>query len=431
MNTPNRREFVAASTVAGVGLLSGGVFAAGNETIRIGLIGCGGRGSGAAVNALNADPNVKLVAMGDAFPDRLESSLAGFLKKGKLKDKIDVPAERRFTGFDAYKNVIANSDVVLLCTPPHFRPMHLKAAIEAGKHVFCEKPVAVDASGVRSVMETARLAKQKNLALCSGFCYRYEFAKREWVKRIHDGVIGDVTAMQVNYNTGPLWWNREKKDWKPEQYSSMEYQMRNWYYYTWLSGDHLVEQHCHNIDKACWIMNSYPVAATGLGGRQLRTDEKYGNIFDHHSVIFEYENGARVFSFCRQMPGCSSGVSDIVFGTKGIGENQEFTEGYPRLKPNSGSAWKFTDPNSDMYDQEHVELFASIRKGSPINDGESAARSTLMAIMGRTATYTGQRVTWDFMNKSKLVLAPTAYDMAAQVPAELAKVAIPGKTALV
>jgi myo-inositol 2-dehydrogenase / D-chiro-inositol 1-dehydrogenase len=423
----DRRHFVLGSTALTALGFSGGVHAAGNDVLKVGLVGCGGRGTGAAGNALKADPNVQLYALGDAFADKVEESLAA-LSKGKQKAKIDVPPERRFSGFDAYKKVIELCDVVLLCTPPHFRPEHLRAAIEAKRHVFCEKPVAVDAAGVRSVIESAQLAKKNHVSLCSGFCYRYDLAKREWVKRIHDGVIGDPLSLHVQYNSGGVWWNREKKTYTEKDYTSMAYQMRNWYYYTWLSGDHNVEQHIHNIDKACWIMGKYPIHAEGMGGRAVRTDAKFGNIYDHHSVVYTYDNGAKVYSFCRHQPGCQNEVSDTILATKGMGENIEFT-GTPKLKPTQGEAWKYSGEAPNMYDQEHVELFAGIRKNQPINDGESAALSTLMAVMGRMATYTGQRITWDFMrNQSKENLVPPKYDMDGMVPKELAAIAVPGKT---
>ncbi|HYH65008.1 MAG TPA: Gfo/Idh/MocA family oxidoreductase, partial [Urbifossiella sp.] len=312
-DTTSRRTFLAGSAAA-VSLLPTAAYAAGNDTIRVGLVGCGGRGTGAASQALQADPNVKLVAMCDAFQDRLDSSLRELRNIRAIAGKIDVTPERCFDGFDGYQRLLGSGvDVVLLCTPPGFRPQHLRAAIQAGKHVFCEKPVAVDATGVRSVIDTARLAREKNLGLCSGFCYRYDQAKRETVKRVHDGLIGDVQAMHITYLTGTLWHRGENPNW-----SEMAYQMRNWYYYTWLSGDFIVEQHCHNFDKAAWVFKGeMPVACTAVGGRQVRTDPKYGHIYDHFAATFEYRSGAKLFSHCRQMAGCNGDVNDHVFGTKG------------------------------------------------------------------------------------------------------------------
>ncbi len=243
--------------------------------------------------ALNADKNVKLIAMGDAFSDRLQSSLRGIrASQQKSPHKVDVTPERCFVGFDAYKQVLASGvDVVLLTTPPHFRPIHFKAAIEAGKHVFCEKPVATDAPGVRSILQTAAEAKKKGLSVVSGLCWRYHPPKRAIVAKIHDGAIGDVRVIHSTYLTGTLWSNPCKPDW-----SDMEYQMRNWLYYTWLSGDCIAEQHIHSLDKAAWVLHDEtPISAVGQGGRQVRTDELFGNVYDHHSVVYEYANGAKVF----------------------------------------------------------------------------------------------------------------------------------------
>ena len=338
--TDTRRTFLKSSAaLAAAPLLAPGAYAAAGGTLRVGLVGCGGRGTGAASEALQADPNVKLVAMCDVFMDRLHESLGNLKSKKVLGGKIDVPAERCFDGFDGYKKLLECVDVVLLCTPPGFRPMQLRAAIEAGKHVFCEKPVAVDAPGVRSVIETAKLAKEKNLSLCSGFCYRYEQGKRETVKRIHDGMIGDVSAMHITYLTSPLWFRKERDKCN----SDMEYQMRNWYYYTWLSGDFIVEQHCHNMDKAAWVFKGdMPTSCTGVGGRQVRTDPKYGNIYDHFAVTFEYKSGARLFSACRQMGQCHGDVNDYVIGTTGTAQLMRHTvtveiEGEP--KPALTAIW--------------------------------------------------------------------------------------------
>ncbi len=396
--------------------------AADSHVLKVGLIGCGGRGTGAAMNALNAEKDLpadiqcKVTALADLFPESLQSSLNNL--KQQAAARIDVPAERQFTGFDAYKQLLATDvDVVLLATPPHFRPIHFKAAVEAGKHVFCEKPVAVDAPGVRSVLETAELAKQKNLSVVSGLCYRYDLAKQELVKRVHDGAIGDIQAMHVSYNTGTLW----RKDRKPE-WSDMEFQLRNWLYFTWLSGDFNVEQHVHSLDKAAWIMRDEPPArATGLGGRQVRTGEEYGNAYDHMAVVFEYANGVRLFSNCRQMAGCSVDVSDHIIGTKGTAEMM-------KGRISGADPWSFSGKAPNMYDAEHKALFESIRSANPINNGRYMAQSTLMGIMGRMCCYTGQTLTWDQCLKSKEDLSPAKYEFG---PAPVAVVAKPGLTQFV
>ena len=296
---PSRRDFLktSAAAVAAANLrVATSAHAAGSDLLRVGLIGCGGRGTGAAGQALAADRNVKLVAMGDAFEDRLKASLEQLGKNREIAAKIDVAPERRFVGFDAYKRVIEASDVVLLTAPPHFRPLHLAAAVEAGKHVFAEKPVAVDAPGVRAVLETCELARKKGLAVVSGLCLRSDNGFRDAVRRIHDGAAGEIRTLQANDYRGRIWV-------KPRQpgMTDMEWQMRNWYYFTWLSGDFNVEQHVHYLDVCAWLMkNQYPVKAVGMGGRQVRTGPEYGNIYDHHAVVYEYENGVRLFSNCRQ-----------------------------------------------------------------------------------------------------------------------------------
>lgn len=400
----SRRTFLKASAAGAVAtsvLLPGAYAAAGNEVLRVGLIGCGGRGTGAAREALRSDPKVKLVAMCDAFADRLQASLSNLKNVKDIKDKVDVAPDRCFDGFDGYKKLLdCGVDVVLLTTPPGFRPIHLRAAVEAGKHVFCEKPVAVDVPGIKSVIESAKLAKEKGTGLCSGYCYRYDRAKRETVKRIHDGDIGDVVAMNITYHTGPI-WDRGGKD----HFESMEYQMRNWYYFSWLSGDFIVEQHCHNFDKANWVLKGMaPIAASGVGGRQVRTAERFGNIYDHFACTLEFPGGVKLFSACRQMDRCAGDVNDHVMGTKGQAQLMKHT-----VTPTGGKPWEFEGEAKDMYQVEHDELFASIRAGKPINDGETAALSSSMAIFAREAAYSGQRITWkDFMNSQKS-LSPKAY----------------------
>ncbi len=420
-SVPSRRDFLKTSTAAAVGgaivgglSLSRSAHAGGDDVLKIGLIGCGGRGTGAAAQALAADKNVKLTAMGDAFADRLQQSLAN-LKQQTPAEKIDVAADRCFVGFDAYQKVIDSGvDVVLLCTPPHFRPAHFKAAVAAGKHIFAEKPVAVDAQGVRSVLATAEEAKKKGLSVVSGLCYRYDLPKRETIKRIHDGEIGDIVAINVNYNTGTLWMHPRKPEW-----SDMEWQMRNWLYFTWLSGDHNVEQHVHSLDKAAWVMKDEPpVKAFGLGGRQVRVQPEFGQIFDHHAVVYEYANGVKLFAYTRQQAGCSVDVSDYVMGTKGTADVM-----HHEIK--GADKWRYRGEKPNMYQVEHDELFASIRSGNPIDNSLYMARSSMMAIMGRMATYTGQTITWDQAMNSKEDLTPPKYEWG---PLAVAPVAMPGIT---
>jgi predicted dehydrogenase len=412
-----RRDFLAASA-AGAAALAGlapAVHAAGGDTLRVGLVGCGGRGTGAATQALHADPAVRLVAVGDMFADRLEASLSQLKSDGDISAKIDVKDDHRFTGFDACKQVLASGvDVVLLATPPHFRPAHLKAAVEAGKHVFCEKPVAVDAPGVRAVFDACREAKKKNLAVVSGLCYRYQRAKRETMKRVHDGAVGDIVALHTNYNTHGLWYKK-----RGPGMSDMEWQLRNWLYFTWLSGDHIVEQHIHSLDKMAWAMRDEPPAkAFGLGGRQSRTQPEFGHIFDHHAVCFEYKNGVKLFSYCRQQDGTANDVTDYVLGTAGTCDVMKHAI-------TGKNPWRYRGPKEDMYQNEHDELFASIRSGKPINDGEWMTQSTLMAIMGRMATYTGQVITREMALHSKEDLSPAKYEFG---PLPTADVARPGIT---
>lgn len=408
----SRREFlkVSAGVAAGsaVGLaLSRSVHAAGSDVLRVGLIGCGGRGTGAAANALNADPHARLTALADVFPEKVEHTVK--VLQGQYRDRVDVPPERRFTGFEAYQKLIASGvDVVLLAEPPHFRPRHLRAAVEAGKHVFCEKPVAVDAPGVRSVLETCQLAEKKGLSVVSGLCWRYHNGVRETMARVLDGAIGDLVGIQETYLTGFLWERPRQPQW-----TEMEFQMRNWYYFTWLSGDFNVEQHVHSLDKALWAMRDEPPArAWGLGGRQVRTDKKFGDIYDHHAVVYEYANGVRVWAYCRQQAGCYSDVSDILIGTQGRCNVLKH-----QIEDLSGKVvWKFRGAGGNMYDLEHQALFRAIRSGKPINNGVYMARSTMLAILGRMVDYTGKLLTWDEAINSKQVLAPSAYSFEADPP---------------
>lgn len=421
----SRRQFLQTSGAAVLGTALTGQNALhaadlDRSTLRVGLVGCGGRGTGAAAQALAADSNVKLVAMGDAFGDRLQGSLEVLKKQTEIASKIEVDPDHCFVGFDAFEKVIANSDVVLLTTPPHFRPMHLKAAIAAGKHVFAEKPVAVDAPGVRSVLASCEEARKKKLAVVSGLCLRYSKGFIDVIRRIHDGVLGEIRTLQANDFRGPIWVKPRRPEW-----TDMEWQMRNWYYFTWLSGDFNVEQHVHFLDVCAWIMKEeYPVSAMGLGGRQVRTGPEYGNIYDHHSVIYEYANGVKLFSNCCQIPGCRNDMSCHVMGAKGVAEISE-----SRIRVKAERDWRYRGEDNDIYQTEHNELFASIRQGTPINNGDYMAKSTLLAIMGRMATYTGQTVTWEQALNSAEDLSPASYDWKARPPES--PIAMPGVAKLI
>lgn len=434
MTPTSRREFLQSSAALAAGAaLAHGVHAAGSDVLKVGLIGCGGRGTGAAEQALRADKNVKLTAMGDAFADRIERSLGTLKKEEKVAGKLDVKDDHKFVGFDAYKRVIDSGvDVVLLTTPPGFRPQHLQYAVEKGKHVFAEKPVAVDAPGVRSVLASCEEAKKKNLSVVSGLCLRYHQGYRDTIKKIHDGAIGDVVALQANDLRGREWVKPRQPNW-----TDMVYQMRNWYYFAWLSGDFNVEQHVHMLDVCAWVMkDTYPVRAVGLGGRQQRTAPEFGHIYDHHAVVYEYASGVKCFAQCRQqeIPRTSAprsnDISVLALASKGRGLISEGKNGL-RL---TGPDIKFVHPGEDkdddtMYQVEHDELFAAIRAGKPINNGTYMSHSTLMAIMGRMATYTGQVITWDMALNSKQDLSPPAYDWDVKLPDP--PVAIPGVTKFV
>lgn len=408
----SRRRFLQTSAAAlGTGLAVSQGFArsahaAGSDTLKIGLVGCGGRGAGAVANALEADKNTKLVAMGDAFGDVIGNRLE--LLKKKYADRIDVTPERCFGGFDAYKKVLGSGvDVVILATPPHFRPQHLKACIDADKHVFVEKPVAVDAPGVRSILATCEEAKKKGISVVSGLCFRFNLGVQEVMKRVHDGAIGDVIAVQETYNCGPPWFrNKDRQD----DWSEMEYQMRNWYVFTWLSGDHNVEQHVHSLDKGAWAVNQeLPTRIWGTGGRQIRSDITIGHIFDHHCVTYEFDSGVRLYSHCRRQAGCTNEVSDIILGTKG-------TCDVMKARIEGENPWRYEGPKGNHYVAEHEALFQSIRSGTPLNHGAYMAHSTMLAIAGRMATYTGKAITWDQAINSKEDLTPEKYAWDATPP---------------
>jgi predicted dehydrogenase len=420
-----RRTFVkeSAATVLAVAAanqmeLMPNAHAAGSDVLKVGLVGCGGRGTGAAEQALTADSNTKLVAMADAFQDRLDSSFDE-LKKSPVAARLDVPSERKYVGFDAYKQVIDQVDVVLLTTPPHFRPLHLAYAVEKGVHSFVEKPVATDAPGVRAVLQLVEDAKKKNLSLVSGLCWRYHKPRQETMKRVADGAIGNVVAVETTYNSNGVWDPRKSHE---EVKSEMEYQMRNWYYYSWLCGDHIVEQAVHGIDTMAWALGDEPpLQCFGSGGRQVRTDPKYGNIYDHFSIVYEYPNNVRGYHNCRHWKGAKTRVKDYLLGSKGYCD--------VFLHRISGAeTWRHRGPENNMYQSEHDELFAAIRAGKPINNGLYAARSTLLAIMGRMAAYTGDVITWDMALNSQEKLGPAEY---AWGDLPVPPIAIPGQTKFV
>ncbi len=412
----SRRDFIKASgAVAAISSLAvPSVHAAGSDVIKVGLIGCGGRGRGAAEQSITSSSNVKLVAMGDVFADNLNSARDGLRK---YSDKVEVPDDRCFVGFDAYKQVIASGvDLVILATPPGFRPTHLQAAVAAGKHVFTEKPVAVDGPGIRLVLAVAEEAKKKNLAIVAGTQRRHQQRYLEAMKQIHEGAIGDLVSARCYWNQGAL-WNKPRQ----ESWTDMDWQLRNWLYFTWLSGDHIVEQHVHNLDVINWAMNGHPVRAVGMGGRQVRTSTDFGHIFDHFAIDYEYANGAHCSSYARQIEGCENNVSEYVQGTKG-----SFNSNGSRI--DGAVKWRFRGEERNPYEQEHIDMVESIRAGKPLNELKTVAESTLTAIMGRMSTYTGKAVTWDEALNSKEVLMPAKLGFG---PLAMPAVSIPGVTPLV
>ncbi|HNW06115.1 MAG TPA: Gfo/Idh/MocA family oxidoreductase [Verrucomicrobiota bacterium] len=424
-NLASRRDFLKTSALVG-GALAVPAFLPKDlygqekkDVLRVGLIGCGGRGSGAASQALNADPNVVLTALGDAFEDQVQRSLQGLQKQHP--DKVKVTPEKCFSGLNAYQQVIDSGvDVVLLAAPPGFRPAHLKAAVAAGKHIFCEKPMATDAPGVRSVLESVEVAKAKKLSLVAGFCWRYELARREFYQRIHDGAIGDLRAVYATYYAGPVKPMPAPSE-RPADMGDLEWQLRNWYNFTWLSGDGYVEQACHSVDKVAWAFKDRPpLKAVAVGGRQ--TPNHQGNIFDHMFVVYEYPEEARAFVGQRQVGNTYTENSDYLMGAAGFGKIQGWAA--PHLK--GREEWRYKGPKSDMYQNEHNELFASIRSGKPINDGEWMTHSTLMGIMGRMAAYTGQEITWEQALNSQENLVPAQLDW--KMKLDFPPMAMPGVT---
>ncbi len=390
-----------------------GVFAAGSDEIRVGVIGSGGRGTGAAVDCIKSAPGVRIVAMGDLVQDRVEGSRDRLMANEEIKANVDVPSDRVFWGFDNYKKVLdCDINMVILAEPPGFRPTSFAAAVDAGKHVFMEKPVAVDAPGVRAILLAGMTARQKKLGVVTGTIKRHQANYVETVKRIHEGAVGEILSAQCYFNTGELWNHGRKPEW-----SDMEWQCRNWLYFTWLSGDHIVEQHVHNLDVINWAMRAHPVKCVAMGGRQVRTDPAYGHIFDHFTVEYEYPNGARMMSMCRQTDGCANNVSERVVGAKGWSNCSGIIQGE--------NEWKFEGEAPSPYVQEHTDLINSIREGDPLNEARQIAHSSLTAIMGRMSAYTGQEITWDQALNSQENLMPEKLEFG---PLPVAPVAVPGKT---
>ena len=422
-NSLNRRTFLtrsaaalAASSVMGFPSI---VRADNEKILKLGIVGCGGRGTGALNNALSADKNVVLTAMGDVVRERIYTSFDNISKTKPAQVKVE--EGKKFVGLDAIDQVLASDiDVVILTTPPGFRPAHLKKAVAAGKHPFCEKPVAVDAPGVRDVIATAAEAKKKGLSIQSGFCWRANYAERTMFEKIHGGAIGDVRSYYGTYLANSPWVKERKPEW-----TDLEWQLRNWLYFTWLSGDHLVEQAIHTVDKMSWAFKDVdPISATALGGRQQRTEEQYGMIYDHFAVSYEYPAGARGFVYCRQQAGCDNENADEIIGADGTAR----INGFRKLHTITGkNTWKYDGPKNDMYQTEHEEMFAALRKGQPVNYGDKLAHSTLMGIMGRMSAYTGKTITWEQALNSTEVLAPKeplTWDMKLPTP----PIPMPGRT---
>lgn len=434
---PTRRSVVAAgATAAALPLAAAGCNAIGAESsaaagprvgkqLKIGLIGCGGRGTGAALQALRADPDSVLWAMADVFADRIEASHQGLV--GELGEqaaaKLQVARERRYLGFDSYQRVVADPaiDVVLVTGYPHFRPAHMQAAIEAGKHVFAEKPLAVDAPGLRTVYAVAEQAKARNLACMVGFCWRYHDGMRASFERVLGGALGDLLSVHTTYHTTTLSKHARQPEW-----SDMEFQMRNWWHFAWISGDHIVEQAIHSVDRMAWALGDRtPARVTCLGGRAARSGPEHGDVYDHFAAVYEYADGRRAFHTCRQIDGTPSDNTDYLHGTKGSAAINGWNPDSFVMRDRQGAeTWRYTGENRDMYQNEHDALFASIRAGQPINDCKRAANSTLMAIMARMAAYTGQVISWEQALGSQERLGPASYQLGA-LP--MPPVAIPGQ----
>lgn len=401
-NGSTRRDFLAKSATATVltGVATSTVHAASSEeTIRVGLVGCGGRGLGAAVNIMKADPSVRITAMADLFQPSIDRGVRAL--KNKAPKQFQVEPDHMFVGFDSYKQLLTTDiDIVLLASPPHYRPDHMEASVGAGKHIFCEKPVAVDPVGVRRVEASSKLAAEKGLNLVSGLCWRYDQGMQETVKRIHDGAIGKIVSTQADYLTNSLWTKT-----KTPEMSEMEYQCFNWYNYTWLSGDHIVEQFIHSLDKSIWLRGDEPpVRAYGMGGRLMRKPVLNGDIYDHFSVTYEWADGTRTHANTRQMRGCKNQTEDFVYGSNGSAR-------LIKHRIEGPNAWRFKGDEVQMHQAEQNEFLKAIRgERDVINNGDYMCKSTLMSILGREVCYTGQEMTWDEIASSPLDLRPAAYE---------------------
>jgi predicted dehydrogenase len=429
-DTLSRRTFVqtSAGALAATLVIPTYAYAGGSATIKVGLIGCGGRGTGGIVQSMRSAPEVELIALGDLLPERLDRAkqqiAAEIAKDPALGAKYKVKDSMCFSGFDAYQKVLATDvDVVMLATPPGFRPLHLRAAVEAGKHIFAEKPVATDVAGIRHVLDTYDMAVKKGLGIGVGTQRRHHAGYIEVMNRLRDGAIGEVLNGQVYWNQGGLWSVEKKPEW-----TDSEWQIRNWLYFAWLSGDHIVEQHVHNIDVANWVMGSTPIRAVGVGGRQSRVAPVYGHIFDHFSIDFEYPNGVHITSMSRQIQGTRGRVGEWFQGSKGKAQTGE--SGPHRIEGPNAYEWQRPEGFVQPMQQEHTDLIASIRAGRPRNDLKRIAESTLTAIMGREAAYTGQIVEWDALLKADQDIAPTALSQVSYGALEVPPVPVPGRTVL-
>jgi predicted dehydrogenase len=406
----SRRQFLQRSALSGAAAygtlsLARSAHAAGSDAIKVGLIGCGGRGSGAAANAMNAGKDVHLVAMADVFAERIADARPRLQKM--YPDQVNVDDAHCFVGFDAYEKLIQSGvDVVLIAAASHFHPAFLKAAVDAGKHVFCEKPAGLDVPGIKMVMAAAEEAKKKNLSLVSGLCWRYDLGVREAIKRIHDGAIGEIIAIEETYLRGPYVLRERQAGW-----NEMQYQFQNWYHFNWLSGDDTAQSLIHNMTMTSWLLgDAAPIKAWGMGGRQVCVEPKYGDVFDHQAVVYEYPKNVRVFGYCRDIPGCYGENTNTVLGTKG----RAYMPGNPRIEGETN--WRYDGPKPSMYDVEHQELFAAIRSGKPVNNGSYMCTDTLVGIMAQMTCYTGQEVTWEQMMKSEATFALPRYGWDVEPP---------------